>query len=119
MHEKTTNNSKKSEANLTLRDLRLIDLIQALFKDIADPANGVNHFSFELMVDFAPQTVYQHIDNVCLRIEMIIPHMLHDHRFRNNVPCIAHQVLEERKLPRLQFDRMICPFYLPAEQIKA
>ena len=61
---------------------------------IADSAYGVNHRLLESLVDLLAQSADMDIDHVGLGIEMIVPHSLQEHRARNNVSRVAHQVLE-------------------------
>src|SRR5258708_38958619 len=53
-------------------------------------------------VDFLAQFADMNVDDVGLRIEVIVPDALEKHGARHDLIGMAHQVLEHLKLPRLQ-----------------
>src|SRR5687768_10102906 len=63
--------------NVTVRPTRL-----RRFKDITHPAHGVNQLLREIFVHLVAQPADQHIHDVGLRIETVIPNVLEDHCFR-------------------------------------
>src|SRR5512139_648685 len=71
-------------------------------KDIPDPPDGLEHLSLEALVDLLTQPVNQHVYDVGARVEAVVPDVGQDHGFGHDPPGIAHQVCEQRKLPRSQ-----------------
>src|SRR5262245_29846778 len=69
-------------------------------EDIADPADGLQQLPLEWPIDLVAQAADQHVDNVGLRIEVVLPHVRENHRFRDDLPGVAHQELEQRELTR-------------------
>src|SRR5512147_2173544 len=61
---------------------------------------------FESLVDLRTQAADVHVDDVRLRIEVVIPHGLEQHGSGYDLALMAHQVLEQPELPRLQVDRL-------------
>jgi len=90
---------KKVNRKVTLRNRLLF-----LFEDIARSPDGVNKLRVVGTVNLVAQPANSGLDDVCLRIEIVIPDMFHNHRFRYNPSRIAHQVFQQGELARLQID---------------
>jgi hypothetical protein len=58
------------------------------------------------LVDFLAQATDVDIDDVGLRIEMIVPDMLQQHRAGNHMADVTHQVFEQSELARQHLDRL-------------
>src|SRR5215471_4067443 len=71
-------------------------------KNITDSANGLNHFFREVLVYFVPQPANQHVHDVRLRIETVVPDVFENHGFGNDSTRVAHEVFEQREFSRLQ-----------------
>jgi hypothetical protein len=71
-----------------------------------------------IRIDLAAQPVHEHIDDVCLRIETVIPDMLKDHRFGDDAAHVAHEIFEEGEFTRLQLDLLIAAADFAREQIE-
>ena len=85
-------------ADVTLKERRRLSFpfrLFRVFENIADSAKGVKQLGVEVPIDFAPQPAYEHIDNIGLRIKVIIPHMLHDNAFGQCVSLVPEQVFQE------------------------
>src|SRR5437867_3008207 len=71
-------------------------------KDISDSPDRVQ---LRLVwIHFGAQAVDEHVHDVGLRIETVVPHMFQDHGFGHRPTRMAHQILEQGKLARLEFD---------------
>src|SRR5262245_8339329 len=68
-------------------------------------ADGVDERISLLTVDLAAHAPDVDVDDVGGGIEVQVPDMLQQHRARNHLVLIAHQVLENLKLARKQLDR--------------
>jgi hypothetical protein len=55
-------------------------------------------------IDLAPQPSNMDVDEVCARIEMIMPDLLEEHGSSDNLVMVPHEMLEQAQLPRLQFE---------------
>src|SRR3954471_16488707 len=71
-------------------------------KDITDAPHGVQQLPLERSIDFFAQPADQHIHNIRLRIEAVVPHVRQDHRLRHDAARISHQVFEQCELARPQ-----------------
>src|SRR3954454_11937787 len=69
---------------------------------IARAANGLDERTLETLVDLRAQAGDMHVDHVGLRIEMVVPHMLEQHRAGHHLTGVLHQVFEQAELARLQ-----------------
>ena len=68
--------------------------------------NGVQQRPLEPFVDLRAQAADVHVDDVRLRIEVIVPDALEQHRARHDLTDVTQQELEQLKLARLQDDRL-------------
>src|SRR3979411_731932 len=66
-------------------------------KDITDAADGVQQLRLERPVDLVAQPAHEHIDDVGLRIEVVVPDLRQNHCARNDMAGVAHQVFEQRE----------------------
>src|SRR5688572_22599578 len=73
-------------------------------ESVAGAADGVDQGLLEALVHPLAQPADMHVDDVGLRIEMIVPHRLEQHGAGDELALVAHQVLEQRELARLQVD---------------
>ena len=58
----------------------------------------------EAAVDLASQAAHVHVDDIGLRVEMVLPHAFEQHGARHDLVRPPHQKLEQTKLSRLQAD---------------
>jgi hypothetical protein len=61
----------------------------------------VDELPVEGPVDLVSQTTDAGFDHVGLRVEIVIPYMFHDHGLGDNLPRVAHEVIEQRELQGL------------------
>src|SRR5262245_38396391 len=78
-----------------------------LTKDIPYASNRLQHLRRERFVDLFAQPAHQHVNDVRLRIEGVVPDMGENHGLGHNLPSVSHQVLEKRELARGKIDD--CP----------
>src|SRR5262245_6934005 len=81
-------------------------LVRAVTDHVSRSAHRMQQRLGEALVDLAPQSRNVHIDNVGLRIEVIVPDVLEQHGARDNLTGMLHQVFEQAKFARLQHDRL-------------
>src|SRR5689334_16719506 len=82
--------------NPTVREKRLTRA-----KNIAYTTQGVDEFAGEVFVDLVAQAAHQHVDDVCLRIETVVPQTLQQEGLRKRFSFVSHQLLQQRELARL------------------
>ena len=70
-------------------------------------------------VDFLPQLAHVHVDDIGLRVEMVIPHVFQQHGARDHLVGVAHQVGEQLEFARLQHHRFAGPRHLVRQQVHA
>src|SRR3546814_21129070 len=68
-------------------------------------------------VDLLPQTADMLVDDVGLRIEMIVPDMFEQHRARHHPPFVAREIGEDAKFARGEVDRLAAAPHRLTEQI--
>ena len=67
-------------------------------------ANGVDERTVEALVDLRSQPRDMHVNNVGLRVEVIVPDMLEQHGAGHHLAGVLHQELEQAELARLKHD---------------
>src|ERR1700732_3799347 len=73
-------------------------------KDIANASDRLDGFLAAVFVHFVSQTTDEHINEIGLRVEAVIPDMFQNHGLRHDASGIAHQILEQGELARLQLN---------------
>src|ERR1044071_264386 len=68
---------------------------------VADAANRVQQRPVEAAVDLRAQAAHVHVDHVRLRIEVIVPYTLEQHRASDHLAGVTQQELEQLELARL------------------
>jgi hypothetical protein len=66
----------------------------------------VDQLHLEAFVDFAAQPADVALDDVGARVEMNVPDVLEQHRARDHLAGVAHQVFKQAELPWLQLDQL-------------
>src|SRR5256885_9476468 len=59
-----------------------------------------------------------YVDDVGLRVEMVVPHIFQQHRPGYDMTGVAHQVFQELKLPRQEFDDLVAALHRAGQQIE-
>src|SRR5204863_5853423 len=85
---------------------------------IAGAAHSVQQRVLELLVDLLPQAADMYVDDVGLRVEMVVPHIFQQHRPGYDMTGVAHQVFQELKLPRQEFDDLVAALHRAGQQIE-
>src|SRR5271165_2224202 len=93
-------------------------LPSAVTNHVSSPANGAQERRVEVTVDFGAQARYMHIDHVGLRIEVIVPDVLEQHRARDHLARILHQIFEQAELARLKYDFLAPAHHLVRQAIE-
>src|SRR4029079_2647167 len=68
------------------------------------PIAGTAHRLDRGRAELAAQGRDVHIDHVVVAVEREVPDVFEDLRLRHDLALTAHQVLDDRELPRRQFD---------------
>src|SRR5436190_9139553 len=85
--------------------------------DIPDTAHRLKQLRVEAAIDLVAQPTHEHVYDVGLRVEAVLPDVRQDHRLGDNLARVAHQVFEQRELARPQVDTLACARHLPRQQI--
>ncbi|KKK46648.1 hypothetical protein LCGC14_3163150, partial [marine sediment metagenome] len=88
------------------------------FKCITNTANSLYQLWLEIAVNLTSQSMYEDIDDIRLRVEMVVPDMLQNHGLGDYVALVAHEVFEQRELPRLELHHLSVPCDVTLEQIE-
>ena len=80
------------------------DHVYSARKRIAGAAHGVQQRPGEAFIDLLPQPAHMHVDDVGLRVEVIVPDILEQHRAGHHLTGVAHEEFEQAELARQEFD---------------
>src|SRR5258708_6462448 len=89
-----------------------------LADDIADTAYGLQQFFLERPIDPVAEPAHQDIDDIGLRIEVVLPDVREDHRFRDDLAGIPHQIFQQREFPRAQVECGASARHLARQEIQ-
>src|ERR1700674_5766080 len=67
-------------ANARRKAVALRSLPSAVTNHVSGAAHGAQQWRIKIAVDLGAQARYMHIDHVGLRVEMVVPHILQQHR---------------------------------------
>src|SRR5689334_5181334 len=70
--------------------------------DISHAADGAQQHVIAATIELLAQPADQHVHDVCLLVEAVVPDVGQDHGLRDNLARVAHQIFEQRELPRTQ-----------------
>src|ERR1700694_2452827 len=87
-------------------------------ENISDSPDGMNNLCGKIPVDLVAQPADQHVNDVGLRIEAVVPDVFQNHCFRHRTARITHQIFEQGKFARLQLEPVVPPLRLAGEQIE-
>src|SRR5271166_993062 len=76
---------------------------------VADAAHGLQRGPPEGLVDLAPQVADVDLDDVGVALEVLTPDVRHDLALVDRLAREAHEVLEERELPRSELHLVVTP----------
>ena len=85
---------------------RADDLTERVTDHVSGAADGVQERLAEALVDLGAQPRDVHVDDVGLRIEVIVPDVLEQHGAGHHLAGVLHQIFEQAELARLQRDRL-------------
>src|SRR5271156_493793 len=71
-------------------------------EDITRASHGVDQLRQPALFEFSPKPSDMNIDHIGLRVVMIAPNLLEEHRSGNHPTRMSHQILEQTVLARQQ-----------------
>src|SRR5581483_3026460 len=80
--------------------------------------NTVDHRRLVGPVDLAAQAAHMDVDEIRLRNEFVIPHLLEQHRTREQLLLPAHHIFEQAEFPRQQLYVPLATAGGPQQQIE-
>src|SRR5664280_497311 len=87
--------------NVSLNAVARKSLLRVVTQHVSSAAHGMQQRRVEISVDFGPQPRHVDVDNVGLRIEVIVPDVLEQHSAGHHLAGVLHQIFEQAKLARL------------------
>src|SRR5271170_2455647 len=78
------------------------ELPRVVADHIAGAAHGVQERLRKALVDLGSQSRNVHVDDVGLRIEMVVPDILQQHRPGDNLAGMAHEIFQQAEFARLK-----------------
>src|SRR5229473_4088368 len=76
-------------------------------EDETHAADIMNHWRLARLVHFAPQPPHVNVNEVGLGNEVVVPHLLQQHRARQHLLLATHHVFEQAEFARQQINRAI------------
>src|SRR5215469_18258128 len=76
----------------------------AVTDHVSCAAYGLQQRLGETLVDLRAQPRNVHVDDVGLRVEMIVPDVLEQHRAGHDLPGVLHEIFKQAEFARLQDD---------------
>src|SRR5271156_6067760 len=73
------------------------------------PSNRMDQLGFEAFVELGAQPADVGFDDIRARVEMNVPDVLEQHRARDHLASVTHEILEQAEFPRLQLDQLPAP----------
>src|SRR5258708_10904051 len=102
---KTQERIRKRVANSAAdRKLSVLNTLVWRKEFISGAADGLNHIELKAVIDLTAQPADVAFDDAGLRIEMDAPHVFQQHAPREHPARIAHEILQQAKFLRQQFD---------------
>src|SRR5215510_11522017 len=89
-----------------------------VLQDVAGSADRVEELPLLRPVDLPAQIADVHVDDVALGVEVEPPHVLDQHRPREDAAGVAHEVLEQRPLARGQLDPAAAALHLARGRVE-
>src|SRR5271156_5541536 len=86
-------------------------------EDITGASHGVDQLRQPTLFEFSPQPPDMDVDHIGLRVIMIAPNLLEQHRSGDHSPRGSHEVLKKPVLARQQLDRAAGAMYRARQQI--
>src|SRR4029078_4962445 len=80
-------------------------LVSAVTDGVAGASDRVQEGIAEILVDLGPEAGNMDVDDIRLRVEMIVPYVLEQHGARYHLARVLHQIFEEEELAGLQHNR--------------
>ena len=81
-------------------------------------ANRMQQSLGETFINLRAQPRDVHVDDVGLRVEMVIPHVLEQHGASHDLTRVLHEIFEQAELARLQNDLVACAGYLMRQPVE-
>src|SRR4029079_11915389 len=93
-------------------------LVSAVTDGVAGAADGVQQRRRKVLVDLRAKARDMHVDDVGLRIEMIIPYVLEQHGAGHHLARMLHEIFQQAKLSRLEDNRFAGARHLMREPVE-
>jgi hypothetical protein len=71
----------------------------------------------EALVDLLSQPAHMHVDDVGLRVEMIVPHIFEQHRARHHLAGVSHEEFEQAEFARQELDVLRAASHAARQQV--
>src|SRR3954462_2884464 len=97
-----SNVRRKLDACSSFRSDELPPDIGRIPQAVARAPHRADKLRGEALVDFGAQPAQMRFDDIGLRVELILPYALEQHRAAQGLPRMAHQELEQGELAGLQ-----------------
>src|SRR5579863_5290923 len=106
-------------ASVILNAVSRNSLARVFTKHVSGAANGVQQRGVEVAVELGPQTRHMDVDDIGLRIEMIVPHMFEQHCARDHLAGVLHEIFEQPEFARLQGDLLAGARHFARQPVEA
>src|SRR3569623_274606 len=86
---------------------------------ISRAPDGLQQRRLEAAIDLGPEPRHMDVDDVGLRVEVVVPDVFKQHGAGNHLAGVLHQILEQAELARLQQDGLAAPLALARQPVEA
>src|SRR6476661_10704254 len=93
-------------------------LVSAVTDGVAGAADGVQQRRRKVLVDLRAKPRDMNVDDVGLRIEVIVPYVLEQHGAGHHLARMLHEIFQQAKLARLQHNRFAGARHLVRETVE-
>src|SRR6185312_4049395 len=95
---------KPKIANVRRKAVERSVLTSAVTDHVSGAAHGVDKGGVEIAIDLGAQSRHMHVDDVGLRVEVIVPDVFQQHGAGDDLAGVLHEIFEQPVLARLQHD---------------
>src|SRR5579862_8921337 len=102
----------------TMRNASVRNGLSLRTDHVAGATYGMQQRPVESLVNLRPQTGNMHVDDVCLRVEMIFPYAFKQHRSGHHLVGVAHKIFQQAEFARLKVDGRSVAAGAPGKKIE-
>jgi hypothetical protein len=83
--------------HIEIRQAAVVRKFLGMFENVANTTDGMNQWSWSIVIHFTAQPINMNIHNVCCGINPHLPDVIQNHGSRYHATFIPAQVFQQRK----------------------